>query len=292
MAVLEDEIDALYAVPLGDFVAARNALAKRAGTRAAEVKALPKPNAAAWSVNQLYWHQRAVFDALVKASQSRRQAVVKQLGGKDADASSADLKHRAAVEKALDAAMTFLRNAGDALTPVTTGAIRHTLEAVPSPDVNGRLIRPLESVGFGMLSQLMASAPGASTRAPAEVVVMTRSGRGATTAAPAKPAKPSKADEQAARRAEAERQKERARAVKEFDAAKAREREATAVFAKATRAIEQARARIAALEADVKAAREAVGDRQEEVDRARLALNDAAAERVTNERRMKALQDS
>ena len=87
MASLDDDIDALYGLPLAEFVGARNALAKRAGARGAEVKALPKPNMAAWAVNQLYWHRRAIFDALARASENRRQAVVKQLGGKDADAS-------------------------------------------------------------------------------------------------------------------------------------------------------------------------------------------------------------
>jgi len=55
---VEDEIDALFKLPLGEFTPARNALAarlKKAGEQAEAdaVKALPKPSVAAWVVNQL-----------------------------------------------------------------------------------------------------------------------------------------------------------------------------------------------------------------------------------------------
>ena len=63
MPSLDDEIDALYRLPLAEFVAARNALARRAGDRAAAVKGLARPATAAWAVNQLYWRRRGVFDA-------------------------------------------------------------------------------------------------------------------------------------------------------------------------------------------------------------------------------------
>ena len=53
---LESQIDKLYQIPLDEFTPARNALAKETGE--SEIKKLEKPNLAAWSVNQLYWHQR------------------------------------------------------------------------------------------------------------------------------------------------------------------------------------------------------------------------------------------
>ena len=62
MPLLDDEIDALYQLHLDEFVTARNALAKRSGDRAPEIRALVKPVAPAWAVNQLYWRARADLD--------------------------------------------------------------------------------------------------------------------------------------------------------------------------------------------------------------------------------------
>jgi hypothetical protein len=279
---LDADIDALYAGALTDFTNARNALAKRAGDRAAEVRALAKPNAAAWAVNQLYWHERAVFDALVKASQAKRDAVVRQLGGKSVDAGAADARHRAALDKAVNTATAFLKRAGDSATAATIDAIRHTLDAVPSPDINGRLTRPLEPIGFSVLSGLVASAGSVKhTRPPADVVVMKRPGAGNGAAA--------KKAADAARREAAERKRERASAEKELAAATSREREATAAFNKAKHALEQADRRIASLEQELTDVRRSIGDLQDAASRARLAVNDAAAARVTIERRLKIL---
>ena len=51
-------MDDLFALPPAEFIAARDALAKRLkadgdATRAAEVKALRRPSVAAWAVNQV-----------------------------------------------------------------------------------------------------------------------------------------------------------------------------------------------------------------------------------------------
>jgi hypothetical protein len=280
MATIDDEIDALYAGPLSGFTDARNALAKRGGTRAAEIRTLAKPNAAAWAVNQLFWHARPVFDALVEAAQAKRDAVVRQLGGKAADAASAETRHRAALEKAVAAATGLLTAAGDPASPATLEAVRQTLDAVPSPDVNGRLTRPLEAVGFSMLSSLMTSAGGVRhTRAPADVVVMKRPAREDTAS--------SKKAAEAARRASEERKRERAKVARAFDAAKAREREATSAFTRAKRAVDKAEASVVSLETQLANARSEIGDRHEDADRARLTVNDAAAARVALERQLK-----
>jgi hypothetical protein len=285
MATIDADIDALYAGALAAFTSARNALAKRAGDRAAEVRALAKPNAAAWAVNQLYWHKRPLFDALAKASQAKRDAVVRQLGGTSADAGAAETRHRAALDTALDAAVAFLKSAGDAATPATVDAIRHTLDAVPSPEVNGRLTRPLESIGFSVLSGLMASAGGVThTRPPADVVVMKRRGAGSGAA--------EKKAAEAARRESAARKRERAAVAKALAAAASRERDATAAFTKAKHALEQADRRMASLEAELNEVRRSMGDLQDAASRARLAVNDAAAARVTIERRLKTLDDT
>ncbi|MGH2789258.1 MAG: hypothetical protein ACRDJV_15380, partial [Actinomycetota bacterium] len=55
---MKDSLDALYALPLEDFTAARNELVRQlqdAGDKgtAEEVRSLRKPSLAAWAVNQL-----------------------------------------------------------------------------------------------------------------------------------------------------------------------------------------------------------------------------------------------
>jgi hypothetical protein len=63
------DVDALFTLPPGEFVAARSALAarlKKAGQaeEAERVKAMVKPSATAWAVNQLYCRHRREFDRL------------------------------------------------------------------------------------------------------------------------------------------------------------------------------------------------------------------------------------
>lgn len=63
---VEAEIDGLNAVPLGDFVKARDALAARLkvsgrGADAARVKASKKPGVPAWAVNQLRFAEEVLI---------------------------------------------------------------------------------------------------------------------------------------------------------------------------------------------------------------------------------------
>src|SRR2546421_711013 len=87
---VQDDIGALFQLPLAEFTAARNALVAslkkaRRGAEAGRVKALAKPPVSAWAVNQLYWRHRKEFDRLIAAGQSFRQAQTSQLAGKSAD---------------------------------------------------------------------------------------------------------------------------------------------------------------------------------------------------------------
>ena len=96
-----DDLDGLYQVPLSDFTAARNELAKRLGREGVSVKALPKPNLAAWTVNQLYWQRRPLYDAVVAASGRRRDAHARILSGRDGDVAGAEAAHRDAMKAAM-----------------------------------------------------------------------------------------------------------------------------------------------------------------------------------------------
>src|SRR5712664_2694536 len=87
---LEDDVDALYKLPLTEFTAARNALAGRLkqggrGNEADFVKALVKPSISAWAVNQLYWKHRDAFDQLIATGERFRQAQASRLARKVAD---------------------------------------------------------------------------------------------------------------------------------------------------------------------------------------------------------------
>ena len=141
MADIDDDIDRLYQGPLDAFTDARNALAKTA--KRPDVKTLQKPSLPAWVVNQLHWHRHAALDRLVTASEAVRKEHGKALSGRPADVRAAEQAHRDVVREVLAEARTVLTEAGHPITPATLDAVRDTLQALPSPEANGRLARPL-----------------------------------------------------------------------------------------------------------------------------------------------------
>src|SRR6266513_145928 len=87
---LDDDVDALFKLPLAAFTGARNDLVvrlKRAGRAddANLVKALAKPSISAWAVNQLHWNHREAFDRLLSSSQRFRQSQASQPATRMAD---------------------------------------------------------------------------------------------------------------------------------------------------------------------------------------------------------------
>ena len=166
----EEELDRLYALPLAEFIGARNELAKRlraAGDRAAadRVKALAKPSVTAWAVNALYHHERQRFDELLAAAAAVRAA----LAGRG-DRKPAEAARRQALRALLGRAATILAAAGHAATPANRQRISHTLETLAARDPAadgprpGRLAADLEPQGFDVLAGLAASlAPAAGT---------------------------------------------------------------------------------------------------------------------------------
>jgi hypothetical protein len=158
---IETEIDRLYQLPLDEFTAARNALAKEAGTDRAEVRGLEKPPIAAWAVNQLYWKRRDLYDPLIAASTELRKQHKAILSGRTADIREAGKAHDAEVESALKAALALLREGGHPATDSTRQAIMTTLRALPVEEPPGRLTKVLQPGGFEMLAGLsIAGAKG------------------------------------------------------------------------------------------------------------------------------------
>ena len=180
MVGAEGEIDRLYTLPLGEFVAARNELAKalrKAGDRAAaaDVKALAKPTVSAWAVNQLARSERQGVRTLLAAGERLRAAQERVLAGGPArelrDAADAERK---AVARLVAAARVVLADAGLAATETTLDRVGETLRAAAVDEEardlleRGRLTRDLDAAGFGPLpASLPASRPprGAGGRA-------------------------------------------------------------------------------------------------------------------------------
>lgn len=158
--LLEAEIDRLYQLPLDEFTAARNALAKGAGKEAGRVRALGKPSVPVWIVNQLYWQDRRTWDALISASENARHVNRAVLGGKSGDVRAANAVHDEAVEAAFKAALAILAKSGHAATDATRQAIATTLRALPGDEPAGRLTKPIQPIGFGALTGVtVAAAP-------------------------------------------------------------------------------------------------------------------------------------
>ena len=232
-----DKIDRLFQLPLDEFTAARNELAKEAGSAGADIRALPKPNVPAWAVNQLYWRERRVYDKLIRDSERLRAAHAQSLAGKNVDLPMIELQHKASLKAAADAVRSLLAAAGDAATPATLKSVVDTLQALPGGSEPGRLTRPLAPIGFGALGALMKGA--GSSKALAEVV----------TFAPPKP-KPDEIAEANARARElkraraAELSRHAARAKSAVAATRAALDKATRVQEKADRELQAATAEV------------------------------------------------
>lgn len=284
---LDAAIDRLYQLPLAEFTAARNALAKEERGDAAQIRALEKPVLAAWAVNQLYWKRRDVWEVLTAAAERLREAHRALLAGRKADRQAASETHEDAMASALTATLSLVEDAGYPATDAMRHAIATTLRALPGPDRPGRLVHPLQPGGFEMLAGLSIAGPPparAATRAPAAT----------PTAAEPKKAAHSRVDARALARAReavaaaerTRREAERALRRDEFESAsRTREAErAAAAVEKAREALSQARAELDAAEAAAKTAvrqREAARARaktsQDRFDAARSEAESAAA---------------
>jgi hypothetical protein len=251
-APTEERIARLYGLPLEQFTAERNALAAALRVEgdsegAAAVKALRKPTASAWAVNQLVRAEPDLVDALLGAGGELRQAHRQAASGRGAaQLRAAAEAERAAVELLLARAPDVL---GRPLTPALTDSIRNTLHAASSGDEarervrTGTLTTDLRPVGLGPL-------PGG----PA-------------------PAKPGRAESAAAKRRAAERA-EKLKAARASATALRREAEA------ATRALAKAEQSFARAREAAEAAGERAQDARNRAREARDRLADAERRRA------------
>ena len=183
---LDDRIDELYRLPLADFTASRNAVAKTlSGDEAKRVRSLTKPTVVPWAVNQLFWRARLVYDRLLKSGSALREAQIAALKGQSADVRHATEAHRRALTEAVRRATELTSAEGP--RPDTDGLSR-MLEALSlshgAPGHPGRLTEPLHPAGFEALSGVQpvrateagvgrssaTVAPGTQPRAAADLV--------------------------------------------------------------------------------------------------------------------------
>jgi hypothetical protein len=244
VSALDAKIDELYQQPLGEFTAARNALAKTlSGADAARVRALPKPTVVPWVVNQMYGRARGVFDRLRKSGERLRAAQIAALKGRSADLRGATEAHRQAIAEAAAQAVRIAQSAG-----VHPGAdeLTRTLEALSLapelPEPPGRLTRPLRPAGFEALTGVTpVAAPAKTPKAPKHA----KREREAATRQEAA-AKRQEEDDKRREAAEARRAAaELAKAEAALDRAKAAETRARFAWERAKRDVESAERGIA-----------------------------------------------
>ena len=172
----EELLDELLATPPKEFVAARNAAAKRLtadGHReaAGEIKALPRPPLSLWALNRLAHAQPDLVESFLDAAENLRKA--HESGG---DIRAATPPEREAEARVAAAAAKIAGTQGSATETVMRG-IRATLGAA-AVDADaaaslraGRLIEEPEAPSLeqllGSLPQRPAGTAKAKTKAPA-----------------------------------------------------------------------------------------------------------------------------
>lgn len=251
---LVDVADDLYAVAPAEFIAARGARVSAAGDAgdrelAARIKELRKPAPAAWVVNLLARHRRDELDDLLDLGVALRSAQE----ALDRDEITRLARERRTRVSALAAEGGALAaEAGHPVNGAVIAAVAATLDAgLTDPEAadalrTGRLLRPLEAIGFDPVDLAEAIAvPEAGSRA-------------------------------AARRAPAERPRPRAIDDSDAELARARQR-ADAVVARATQDAAEASDELTTLEARLREARKALAAAEREAEHL-LQQRDAAVE--------------
>jgi hypothetical protein len=150
---MSDETDRLYELPLEEFTAARNALAKETGDAA--VKQLKKPSVPAWAVNQLARRREVDVRRLLRAGEKLEEAQKEALrGGSQSAFEGARSDERDAVKLLRAAAADILREGGHPASDQSLERIAQTLRAGAATEEGraalraGRLTDEIEPQGF------------------------------------------------------------------------------------------------------------------------------------------------
>lgn len=167
------EVDRLYELPLEEFTAARNELAKRLGD--ASIKQLKKPTVPAWTVNQLARRREVDVRRLLRAGEQLEQAQKQAVEGGDQQAyARARDDERDALRRLRAQAADVLRDGGHPATDATLERVARTLHAGAATEEgrtllrDGKLSEELEPQGFGALAGVKPAAPRAKGKKEAK----------------------------------------------------------------------------------------------------------------------------
>ena len=247
----DNALDRLFGVPLGEFTATRDRLARELrkegdADRAAEIAALRKPAVPVWVANQLARRHRREVDLLLDAGHRLRAA---QSESDPAEAREAFQRAREAEREAMtqlrEAAVELLREEHGRATEAMIERVMATLRAaavtVEGRELlaRGRLTEELTTTGFDVAATLVPAKPTRRT---------------------------SKQDVVKSARAE-------------LQAAKVQERDASRRLRQADRRVAELRTELGAAEADAERARAAADKASESVASAETALERAQRKR-------------
>lgn len=260
--------DELYAVPPAEFIAARDARVRaEAGDKelAARIKTLRRPAPAAWVTNLLVRERRDDVEQLLELGAALRDA--------QAALDRAEITRLAKERRAVGLALArvggqLAADAGHRVAPAVLDAVAATLDAgladAEAADAirTGRLLRPLETIGFEPVDLAEAvGAPEAGTRSAEK------------RAAPAKPTLRAVDD------ADAELARARTRADAAVERAERDAGDAAAELDELEDALRTARKALAAAEREAEALRLKRDTATEAHEKARAALDTARAKR-------------
>lgn len=164
---VEDEIDALFTLPLAEFTSVRNTLAARLKKEkltdeAERVKLLGKPPVSAWAVNQLYWNHRDEFEQLIATGKRFHSAQASRSAAKVANMRDSLAARRQSLADLSELATELLRDAGHNPSQDTLRRIITTLEALsayallPDGPTPGRLTQDVDPPSFELLASLIS----------------------------------------------------------------------------------------------------------------------------------------
>ena len=157
------EIDRLYALPLDEFTAERDELAKRLrkegdADAADTVKALKKPSIAAWAVNQVQRDRPDEVRELIDVT-TELHRVYKKLssaGARERLEEAADIQ-RKLIQSLVRCAAQLLEAGGHPASDATLGKVADTLRAagldvdVRERVAQGRVVKEQRAAGLGPL---------------------------------------------------------------------------------------------------------------------------------------------
>jgi hypothetical protein len=167
----EAAVERLYGVPLQEFTATRDALARelrQGGDRAAAdaLRRLRKPSVASWALNQVRRHEPGRVDQLLAAGERLRDAQRRLLaGGERGVLRDAATEERRLVAELVEAGERELVDAGHAVNSTIQNRLRETLHSAAGDDEArelldaGRLIRDHQISDLGLPGEMVQARP-------------------------------------------------------------------------------------------------------------------------------------